>query len=66
LELPSSHRLPLSWLYEAASAPIQYRALAEAAPESARDPDRLATLRQAALEYKLATAIARKQKADGL
>ena len=66
LELPSSHRLPLSWLYEAASPPIQYRALAEAAPESARDPERLATLRQAVLEYKLATAIARKQKADGL
>ncbi len=66
MELPSSHRLPLSWLYEAASPPIQYRALAEAAPESARDPERLATLRQSVLEYKPATAIARKQKADGL
>jgi hypothetical protein len=66
LELPSSHRLPLTWLYEAASPPIQYRALAEAAPYSARDPERLAALRQAAMEYKPATAIARRQKGDGL
>ena len=66
MELPSSHRLPLSWLDEAASPPIQYRALAEAAPESARDPERLAALRQAVIEYKPATAIARRQKADGL
>jgi len=66
LDLPTSHRLPLSWLYEAASPPIQYRALAEAAPESARDPDRLAALREAALNYKVAAAIARKQRENGL
>jgi len=66
LELPTTHRLPLSWLYEAASPPLQYRALAEAAPESARDPERLAALRAAVLEYKPATAIARKQRDTGL
>ncbi len=66
MELPSSHRLPLSWLYEAASPPLQYRALAEAAPASARDGERLAALRQAVLDYKPATAIARRQRADGL
>ncbi|HLQ23769.1 MAG TPA: hypothetical protein VK132_11210 [Gemmatimonadales bacterium] len=66
MELPSSHRLPLSWLYEAASPPIQYRALAEAAPESARDTERLAALRQAVMEYKQASAIARRQRGDGL
>ena len=68
MELPSSHRLPLSWLVEAASPPIQYRALAEAAPSSqaAREVERLAALRQAVLEYKPATAIARRQRSDGL
>lgn len=66
LELPTTHRLPLSWLKDAASLPIQYRALAEAAPEGARDPERLAELAKQALEYKPAQAIARKQKDTGL
>jgi len=66
LELPSSHRLPLWWLFEAASPPIQYRAVAEVAPESARDPERLEALRTAAQQYKEAQAIARKQKDNGV
>jgi len=51
---------------EAASPPIQYRAMAEAAPESARDPERLAELARLAFEYKPALAIARKQRDTGL
>ena len=58
--------MPLSWLLEAASPPIQYRAYAEVVRESERDPERLAVLRQAVLEYKVALAIARKQKSTGL
>jgi hypothetical protein len=53
-------------LLEAASPSIQFRALAEIAPESARDPTRFAALRQAVLEDKRAAAIARKQKETGL
>ncbi len=53
-------------MLEAASPPIQYRALAEVAPESARDPQRLVALRSAVLDYKPALAIARKQKDTGL
>jgi hypothetical protein len=66
LELPGAHRFPLAWLYEAASAPIQYRALTEVAPASLRDPDRVAALKAAVLADKGATAIARKQKENGL
>src|SRR5204863_512583 len=66
LELPTSHRFPLSWLLEAASPPLQYRAYAEVVRESDRDPERLAALRQAVVEYKVAQAIARKQKPTGL
>src|SRR5438270_812405 len=66
LELPTSHRLPLSWLLGAAGPPLQYRAYAEVVRESDRDLERLAALRQAVLEYKVAQAIARKQKSTGL
>ncbi len=66
MEIPSAHRLPLSWLDEAASVPIQYRALTEVAPESARDPARVAVLREQLLHYREALAIARKQKDTGL
>jgi len=58
--------LPLSWLLEAASPPLQYRAYAEVVRESDRDPERLAALRQAVLGHKFAQAIARKQKSTGL
>ena len=66
LELPGAHRFPLAWLYEAASTPIQYRALTEVAPVSLRDPERVAALKAAVLADKGATAIARKQKDNGL
>ena len=66
LELPTSHRLPLSWLLEAASPPIQYRAYTEVVPESARDPERLGALRQALLAYKIPREILRRQKSTGL
>lgn len=66
MELPTSHRLPLSWLLQAASPPIQYRAYAEIVPDPARDPVQLDALRTAALAYKPALAIARKQRDTGL
>jgi hypothetical protein len=58
--------LPLSWLLEAASPPLQYRAYDEIVPEAARDPERLAALRHAVLHDKQALAIARKQRSTGL
>ena len=66
MEIPSTHTVPLSWLYEAASLPIQYRTLAEVVPESARDLERLASLREQILHYREALAIVRKQKETGL
>jgi hypothetical protein len=53
-------------LFEAASPPIQYRTLTEVVPEPARDPDRVAALRDDVLHYKEAQAIVRKQKETGL
>ncbi len=66
MEIPSTHTVPLSWLYEAASLPIQYRTLTEVVPEPARDFERVATLRDELLHYKEALAIVRKQKDTGL
>lgn len=66
MEIPSTHTVPLSWLYEAASLPIQYRTLTEVVPESARDVERVASLREQMLHYKEALAIVRKQKETGL
>lgn len=66
MEIPSIHTVPLSWVYEAASPPIQYRTLTEVVPEPAPDPDRLAALRDEILRYKEAVAIVRKQKDTGL
>lgn len=66
MEIPSTHTVPLSWLSEAASPPIQYRTLTEVVPEPARDPERVAALRDQVLRYKEALAIVRKQKETGL
>ncbi len=66
LDLPSSHNLPLTWLFEAASPSIQYRALTEVALDSTGHPERVAALRATILEDKGALAIVRKQKDSGL
>ena len=66
MEIPSTHAVPLSWLFEAASPPIQYRTLTEVVPDPARDPERLQALREEILHYKEALAIVRKQKETGL
>ena len=66
MEIPSTHTVPLSWLYEAASLPIQYRTLIEVVPEPARDFERVTALREEVLRYKEALAIVRKQKDTGL
>jgi hypothetical protein len=53
-------------MFEAASLPIQYRTLTEVVPEPARDPERVAALREEILTYREAVAVARKQKDTGL
>ena len=66
MEIPSTHTVPLSWLYEAASPPIQYRTLTDVVSEPSRDLERLSALREEILRYKEAVAIVRKQKDTGL
>jgi len=56
----------LSWIYEAASLPIQFRTLTEVVPEQARDVERLTALTGGIVHYKESLAIIRKQKDTGL
>ncbi|MGH7645169.1 MAG: hypothetical protein ACREMR_06245 [Gemmatimonadales bacterium] len=53
----------MSWLLDAASPTIQYRACTELLPEAQRDGARVAALREAALKYRPALAVARRQNA---
>lgn len=66
LELPSSHRVPVSWLRENACAPIRWRTVTEILPLGAATPADLEGLRAELLHYKGVTDITKKQKANGI
>ncbi len=66
LELPSSHRVPVSWLRENACAPIRWRTVTEILPQGAATPADLEELRAELLQYKGVTATVKKQKANGV
>src|SRR2546422_2609753 len=54
---PRSTLFPYTTLFRS-----QYRAYTEVVPQSARDPERLAALREALLAYKIPREILRRQK----
>ena len=66
LELPTSHRVPVSWLRENACAPIRWRTVTEILPRGAATPSDLAELRAELLEYKGVTQTVRKQRSGGV
>lgn len=66
LELPTSHRVPISWLTENACAAIQYRAVRDVMPKGWASADDMKLLREAALSYRVTTQLVGKQKATGL
>lgn len=66
LDLPTQHRIPLTWLLAHASEPIRYRVLTELAPPGYASPDQVASALQAALDSRLAAAVLKKQKDTGL
>ena len=49
MELPTSHRIPLTWLIEHGGETIRYRALRELAPPGAATPEDLSAGLQALL-----------------
>jgi len=65
LELPSHHRIPLTWLLENAGASIRYRTLTELAPPGYASPETVEAALVAVTESKAALAVVKKQKDAG-
>src|SRR5688572_10886404 len=61
LELPSEHRIPLTWLLENAGASIRYRTYRELAPEGYAPPETVEAAHLAISESKPALAVVKKQ-----
>jgi hypothetical protein len=66
LDLPSEHRIPLTWLLENAGASIRYRSYRELAPEGYATPEAIGSAHQAITESKAAVAVVKKQKDTGI
>jgi hypothetical protein len=66
LELPSEHRVPLTWLLENAGPSIRYRTYRELAPEGYAAPEIVEAAHRAIGESKTALAVVKKQKDNGI
>ena len=66
LDLPTQHRIPLTWLLENAGPSIRYRALTELAPTGYAPPETIEAAHQAIPESKAALSIVKKQKDNGV
>jgi hypothetical protein len=65
LELPTQHRIPLTWLLENAGPSIRYRTLTELAPAGYASPETVEATHAAVIESKAALAVVKKQKDSG-
>ena len=66
LELPTTHRVPVSWLREHASPPIKWRTVNDILPPGAATEEDYAALREEVLGFKGVTQIIRKQYKAGV
>ncbi|HZE76575.1 MAG TPA: hypothetical protein VE091_14780, partial [Gemmatimonadales bacterium] len=66
LELPSQHRIPVSWLLQYGSEPIRYRTYRELAPEGYAPAEVVEAAGAAVPSSKAAVAVAKKQKDTGV
>ncbi len=66
LELPSLHRVPLSWLLQYGSESIRYRTYRDLAPEGYAAPEVVGAAQVAVPESKAAQAVVKKQKDTGV
>jgi hypothetical protein len=66
LELPSLHRVPLSWLLQYGSESIRFRTYRDLAPEGYAAPELVAAAQAAVPESKAAQAVVKKQKDTGV
>jgi hypothetical protein len=66
LELPTSHRVPVSWLRAHATAPLKWRTINDILPPGAAAPEHLAAIQQEVRECKQVQQIVKKQRKSGL
>lgn len=66
LDLPTTHRVPLTWLLEQGGPAIRVRTLLELAPEGATDPATLAEALKAAVLDPQVSAVTTRQQETGL
>src|SRR2546423_10651099 len=66
LDLPSEHRIPLTWLLENAGASIRYRTYRELAPEGYAAPEAIEAVQLAIADSKTAVGVVKKQKDNGI
>ncbi len=65
LELPTQHRIPLTWLLENAGASIRYRTLTELAPPGYASPETIEAAHASVTDSKAALGVVKKQKDVG-
>ena len=66
LDLPSEHRIPLTWLLENAGPSIRYRTYRELAPEAYAAPEVVEVAKLAIADSKTALGVVKKQKDTGI
>jgi hypothetical protein len=66
LDLPSEHRIPVTWLLENAGPSIRYRTYRELAPEGYGSPEVIEAAHLAINDSKVALAVVKKQKDNGI
>ncbi|HLS47879.1 MAG TPA: hypothetical protein VK012_05125 [Gemmatimonadales bacterium] len=66
LELPTQHRIPLTWLLNHAGESIRYRTLVELVPEGSADPAQAQAALEAIVQSKTALAVVKRQKETGV
>jgi hypothetical protein len=66
LDLPSEHRIPLTWLLENAGPSIRYRTYLELAPEGYASAETIEAAHLSILDSKAALAVVKKQKDNGI
>jgi len=65
-DLPTSHRVPVSWLRANASAPLKWRTLKDILPPGAAAPEDYAAVQAEVLESKQLQLVIKKQRKSGL
>ena len=66
MELPTSHRVPVSWLRQHAGAPIRWRTVRDILPPGAASDADIEALQNEVLAYRSVQASFRKQKKTGI